>query len=613
MGVVSLTDEDQALVERVTKHWRCAEDREHKRFREHAGEFYGLYRGLQDFRREYRDAPDRDVRHAAEDEYGPELFIPYAYSTVETIVPRMLSNRPRILFLPRDEEAMGNVDNMKLIVDAQQEQMRSELVWQDAAKDGLIYGLGVTKTGWCKESRAGKTLEMGQYGDKWVEAKADCGIDDAWIWRVDPFNFFWDPYADSIELCEWVIHRTWRSPSYVERMVMSGKWRGPSTGDWLLEDILAGGPVNKLDDVMQDRLRAEGMDVNAQHGDQLHEVWEFHNREQVITILDSTIPVQVGENPAAHGDLPFQVYRPTKVAGRMIGIGEIEPIKHLQYEINTLRSQRRYAAKFALMQAYAFDESVIDADDLKIGPGTAIPVNGAPKDFLYPLPLKDVPGSGYSEEQAIQGDLDRTSGISDAVTGASGEASQTATGVQLVQSAAGKRIENKTRRVEAELIQPAGVQILAENQHKILTSRPMAIAEMAPGETVPSWRMTTVGPNELRGRMAVSVEGGSTAAENTPQMRQDAQFFMSLLGTGLFDEQKLAAKVLELGGIKQPEAFVKPPEPQIPASDVEAFLTEAGIPPEMFMQWMEQQDQEGPGGPQEGSQEPEQLPERTAA
>jgi hypothetical protein len=38
-----------------------------------------------------------DVRRR---EWGAELFIPFAYRTVETIVPRMLAHRPKMNPLP---------------------------------------------------------------------------------------------------------------------------------------------------------------------------------------------------------------------------------------------------------------------------------------------------------------------------------------------------------------------------------------------------------------------------------------------------------------------------------------------------------------------------------
>jgi hypothetical protein len=42
-------------------------------------------------------------------------------------------------------------------------------------------------------------------------------------------------------------------------------------------------------------------------------------------------------------------------------------------------------------------------------------------------------------------------------------------------------------------------------------------------------------------------------------------------------------------GVNQPEGYVKTPEQQIPASQVEAFLAQNGIAPEAFIAYLDQQ------------------------
>jgi hypothetical protein len=86
MPPVQLNDTDKARKDRVVAAYGAAEQ-EHKQFRTRAGRYYGLYRNLQDFRENNRDRRDRDVILTARREWGAELFIPFAFRTVETIVP----------------------------------------------------------------------------------------------------------------------------------------------------------------------------------------------------------------------------------------------------------------------------------------------------------------------------------------------------------------------------------------------------------------------------------------------------------------------------------------------------------------------------------------------
>jgi hypothetical protein len=193
-----------------------------------------------------------------------------------------------------------------------------------------------------------------------------CTFDDAIAERVDPFDFLWDPLGDSMDNVEFVVHRLWRGPAAVKRNVDKGVWRSAEndpTCPWDLEDLLSSRARTQRSDVWDQRLTAEGYSTTGQRQDALHEVWEFHDGDQVITVLDGTYPVQAGPNPGGVALMPFQIYRPTVVGGRFVGISEIEPIKHLQYEINTLRSQRRDAATLSLMRTFAYNETAVDPDD----------------------------------------------------------------------------------------------------------------------------------------------------------------------------------------------------------------------------------------------------------
>ena len=147
-----LNEADELLVKTVERAYKMAEP-EHKAFRAKAEKYYALYRSYSDLKTK-KDARDRDEAiYQAQKTYGTELFIPFIYSTIETIVPRMVAHRPRMLIVPRNEQALGSVNNMKLVVDAQQKQINYELILQNIAKDGLIYGLGIGKTRWKFETR----------------------------------------------------------------------------------------------------------------------------------------------------------------------------------------------------------------------------------------------------------------------------------------------------------------------------------------------------------------------------------------------------------------------------------------------------------------------------
>jgi hypothetical protein len=65
----------------------------------------------------------------------------------------------------------------------------------------------------------------------------------------------------------------------------------------------------------------------------------------------------------------FQAYRPTHVLNQFAGIGEIQPIEDLQYEMDMLRTHRRWNAEMVLHKAFFYSDGLIDPRKFKIGPG----------------------------------------------------------------------------------------------------------------------------------------------------------------------------------------------------------------------------------------------------
>jgi hypothetical protein len=107
-------------------------------------------------------------------------------------------------------------------------------------------------------------------------------------------------------------------------------------------------------------MAAAGYTQTDKRAGHVHECWEFHDGARVITILDKTMPVQAGPCPYWHGEIPFQVYRPTNVLHEMVGIGEAEAIEDLQDEMNELRTQRRDNAQLVVQRPFAYFDGLRD-------------------------------------------------------------------------------------------------------------------------------------------------------------------------------------------------------------------------------------------------------------
>ncbi len=550
----------QVLVE--VKQRQELASKTHRAYKDRWDKYYGLYRNFRRLKTAVSSASERDrdmVLDDARREWGAELFIPYCFTTVETIVPRVLSQDPKMIVLPRSEQAQTPAQNVQDLINGQQKDISYDLKLQSVARSGLKYGLGVQKTYW--ENTTRKVLRQ-------VPRRVMPGLqtvsrqitifDGPQVEPVDIRDFFWDPAGDCIANCEWVIHRTWRSQQYVARKVEQGEWFPVD-----LERV-QGYASNSRQALDAPRLEAAGVPGSADQSNKgkLHEIWEYHDRDRVVVVLDKKLVVANDVSPFFHRDLPFQIFRPTPQEHEFVGIGEIEPIAHLQYEINTLRSQRRDNATLVLQKAFLYADGFVDPDDLIIKPGGGIPIKGTDlRSVIQPLEFPDIPQSSYRESEEIQQDFERTTGVNDALAG--GGAAQgssgadTATGIQLVQQAANVRIRLKTKNLESETIREAGRQFLELNRQHILQEKPIRVSD--PTQEA-GFRFTSVTPQDLASDLEGPIpDAGSTEPEN-PALKQQAAItlYQALQTNQAVDQQRLAAHMLREYGVQDAEAYLIP-------------------------------------------------------
>ena len=162
MQEIELSDAQKSLVQQVTGLVNAAKESVHNKFVGRCEQWDNYYHSWRSMKDEVRglDRPDRDIFwQEQKSTWGSDLKVPYAFSVVETMLPRMLANNPRMLTLPRERVAEQNIENMKFIIDAQQEQMNYPMSLQTSGKDGLLYGLAISKLYWRTEERIARADE----------------------------------------------------------------------------------------------------------------------------------------------------------------------------------------------------------------------------------------------------------------------------------------------------------------------------------------------------------------------------------------------------------------------------------------------------------------------
>jgi hypothetical protein len=609
-----LPDEGKKLLALVQANQAASESR-HKNHRERWEELYALYRSHKAFRDWYQRTGENDRDTGLKDQqrlWGEELFIPRAFETVEQVLPRVVTQLPTVPIAPRGDTLPENVENMRTLVEMQHRQVGYDLVLQEIAKSGFIFGLGVGKGPfWRTETRSMPVVVPGVRVEWAREMQEKTLFDDPDFEDVDIFDFFWDPFAKSLKAseCGWVIHRTWRSTAYCIRRLVTpaekGGWNNPFA--FPPSDVEGMASGTRFGTFHQKRLAHAGhSDLSLpESAGGLHEVWEYHDGKQVVTVLDRQVPVQVGPNPAAHGEIPFHAFRPTTSGVReLVGIGEIEPIRDLQLEINHLRTGRRDNADFVLQRAYAYADGFVDPDNLKVGPGIGIPVNGDPRDLLFPLPVQDIPNSGYQEEASLLADIERATGLADSGT----TTSDTATGAQIVHQAGSVRLRYKAGRLLKEVVAPQATQQVLLNQQRIVAERTMAMpeTEAQPGVRGQKWRQVKLGPRELAGDMyALAADENTMMPDNVAQDRQDGMQLWNMWGNNPnVDQRELMRRVATLMGVKQAEQLLAP-DNRVPPAVLDILIAN-GIVDEQTLQGvvehamqMEERERAGERGDQQ--------------
>jgi hypothetical protein len=603
-------------------------------FRERCEKWYSQYRSFSNWRAAYLQAspPDRDTGlREAKRTWGAQLHIPLSFRTIETLVPAAIAQRPRMLVIPRKQAWAENVPNVRLLIDYQQDQIDIDLPFQAVMRSGRIYGLGVGKILWREEWAnrrqarphpfAGKLVRDGykaRFEPKYIPTRQRVKVfDDPDFEDVDIFDFMWDPRGYDLRSCGWVLHRTWRDIDYCLQMMRSGTWNSDSVKALLRdgreeEHLRAMGGRAKYDEVWQNRMEASGFtQANiTDRGEQIHEVWEWHDGEQFHTVLDRSLYVLGDENPCC-GEKPFVIHRPTPLQKQLIGIGDLEPLEHLQRELDTTRSQHCDAMTMALAPGWAYDGAAIDEEDLVFAPNMAIEVrNSDPGRALMPLQKPDVPSSTFKHVEMIRADMDDVGGVTEALNPGSGGTAGTATEAFLVQASLSRRIQLGSRRFEIEVVRRAAKQFLYLDQRMILNNREMLIPEegmtFEQAAEAGAWRKFDVGPAGLMGDFHFRLDGGM-AARNVPQDRQDAQLFFGLAASNPHVDPRLATlRGLELAGVDDPAGWLKKQEPPVPPAVMD-MLKQMGVDPRLIDLAVNQAMQQDPQLPEQGGPNGQQV------
>lgn len=491
--------------------------------------FYDLYRGV-------LDSTTKSIWQA-------NIFVPYAFSTIETIVPRLVAGRPQIDVMPREEGDTDYARVQNYLVDYQWDQCDMDKLLPDIVRQMLIYGTSVVKVYWDKkvetvEEEIEIDPDFPELGSQKVEVEKTTKNQPV-VEMVDLYDFFWDPKGFDIDSCGWVAHRTYRSYDYLIKMQKQGLYKNVN----LLEKDKTRPFKGETDKIT--RTTALGTtDPQSVSGDsdkeaniELIEYWEDN---RVVTIANRTVVIRDDKNPFAHGKKPFVRFVDQSVPKEFCGIGELEPIETLQKELNDMRNQRMDNASLILNRMWLVQNGAnVDEDELVSDVGGIIhtdKIEGV--QALYP---PEIPNSSYREETLIKADIQQTTGITDYTKGVASDAlaNETATGISMMQEAGNARIKLKMMNIEMG-IREIGELFISLNKQFIDEETVIRIL----GEGSPQWLL--VKPSEIKDNFDLMVESAPRLLENDAiAKRQALELFQMFANDPLIDQLELRRYILE--------------------------------------------------------------------
>jgi len=513
-------------------------------------------------------------------DWTSRVWIPLSFYVIETIVPRLVAQLPKLTVEPVGPEDVEGAKQMEFVLEyvTQQTDLYLELV--KAFRSALTYGTGILKTAYeenyavsiLPETTPGMmdqplgqldvdgnpqqtTVETGQQIPtgkmtrqeilKYAGPAAEA---------VDIFDFFVSPEAQEVQDASYVVHRVFRTRQHLERLARQGKYHLPEDTDWDSLGSTANGPnphVERLGNIGQ----GPGDQSQTAKGTKLVELREFWTDDVVFTIAGEKALIRCEKNPYAHGEKPFVRIVDHMVQQEFWGVGELEPLEGIQDTINSLWNSRIDNVKLVLNKMFAVSVDYLENEnDLRIRPGGVIRLReGVPIDqAIKPIDLGEVTDKAYEEASEMERLSEKVTGVSAYQMGTDSPAlNRTATGVALISEQGNTRFAHKVRISEL-----TGLRRLARHFGSVLQQflpEGFYVRLQGPGG---QYLFQTIDQQSIAGAFDYNIEAESASQTESLRRDQTLSMFQMLVLMPEINRTKLIEDVLDVFGRKDTQSYL---------------------------------------------------------
>lgn len=506
------------------KNWRDPQEKRWKRF-------YKLY---------------RNYRNAADQPFKSNIFVPYIFSIVESVVPKMLgtifNTRPIISVSPRQGASVDLAYLLENLLEYQLDDEQLEFFTKilEFFKECVIYGTSFAKI-------------VPKFRDDELAS-----FDYVEIQPIDLFHIFPDFRATSVRNMKYIIQLSYMDYDELDQMQRAGFYKNV---DDMIDQCES---MSNVDEYKRRRLTDIGIidEYGYDSKRKVVEVLEYWDREKIYTIGARNTVLKEEDNPLG-GLLPFIMARYVPVQHELYGVGIPEIAETLQEELNTVRNQRMDNVNLIINRMFIANKYAdIDFDQLVSYPGNVILTNDV--DAIKPLTTADITKSAYQEEEIIKRDIDNATGEWEYSRGATPPRRETATGIVRLQQASTVRFDTIVKMLEFTVIRNIAKMFLWLDYHFL------------PKEDF----VKIVGEREFlehNGNMFYEQDiedmlkqynfqpmGSSTTAVKEVRIQQIMQAYQLFNQDPMIDQFELRKMVMDVLDIKNEDKLLKPPPPPMP-------------------------------------------------
>lgn len=441
-----------------------------------------------------------------------KLFIPWSFTVVETIIPRVFARDPRWRAVARTPDFPG--DGPQTVTDLltyQWNRMGMRLKMYDYIKDSLMYSKAFAKVTWRYKRKTKKIMEpiVGEDDKITFEQKVrnDVEYDDPMVEIVDPADIYVDPDATTSGYMgdgHYLIHR--------KTVPLESLKENPN-----YENVDQIKQSSYADEYMDKLMRYDNATPQRDKHSNLVEILEYWECDRLVVIANRNIILRDSPNPYYHKQIPFVELDDYRDPHRLYGQSELSVIDPLQREINSIRNQRRDYDNLQLNPVIRMVPGALrNPNSAVMAPGNVWMVSDLKSMDTFTLPA--LQGNSTEIENLTAQNIKMTTAIDEIGIGLLPDNPQrrSATEVVTSQQSAGKRFSMKIALLE-EAVKNIGQLVYALDQQFLDQER---IIQVVGEKGAEEW--VKLSPEDVRANYHIDIETGSMLPKDEVAQRKEA-------------------------------------------------------------------------------------------